>query len=419
MCSGPIDFNIDRNRKCKEIGIGSCFISLWIFFPVISLFLMCFSLYFNSYFLRHKKFLYSFISLTFAIIAYTQISISGTDIERYYGMFSFCVTSLQNIDFSVLFIDNLYYIFNPVSAFIVSLFHNVQFFSLFWIFVVYYFYFLCCENYSKYRNIELTRREFLLFIFVSLFGIILFTQITEIVKQAVATSIFFYAFTLYLLGKKAKCIFWLLISIGIHSTPLFLLPLFFYNYFNKVSVLIIGVISILLSFNNIMELIALLLPNSGMFLLLHEKAVMYTDEMSDMASSLLRYDLLMFIYLFLVLSLRILSYSKLPSKVFFVFMIYFCLLLSNRHMVHNYIRFVNMSFVVYGFLFLELLHSVFTQNISKFYIKVGVVVAFLGSFVHMTYYRTIGGSYLSSYMDNSLIKICLSSVFDYFSFVAY
>ena len=415
-----IDVSIDR-KYMYEIVVLVCFILIWILFPMPTLFLMFISLYYNSFFLKYKRFLFLFISLTFSLIAYTQKSISGTDIERYYGMFSYFASgNLESVDFSFYLIDNLYYVFNPMSVYIVSIFHNVQFFSLFWVFIVYYFYFLSCNNYVKYRNIVLTHRQFLLFLLVSVFGIVLFTQVTEIIKQAVATSIYFYAFTLFLLGKNFRSIIWVIISIGIHSTPLFLLPLFFYRYFNKGMIRILVIVSIILSYSNIMELIMSVLPNSGIFLLLYEKAASYTDEMSEMTSSLLRYDLLLFISLFMTFILKkTVCDFRCPSKLLFLFLIYFSLVFANRNMVHNYIRFVNMSFAIYAFLYLELLQANFTSKALKMYINSGIVVAFCVSFIHMTYYRTVGGGYLSSYMDNSLVNIFLSSLFNYLSFVAY
>ena len=127
----------------------------------------------------------------------------------------------------------MYFVFNPISIFIVSFFGSVQFFSLFWIFIVYFFYFLGIENYCAYRKIELSRNHLLLFVFLSIFGFILFTQVSEIIKQAVATSVFFYGFSLLLLKKKLSALIVIIVSIGIHSSVLLFIPILFYKCLNS------------------------------------------------------------------------------------------------------------------------------------------------------------------------------------------
>ena len=206
-------------------------IIIWFVLPVPTMISMLVSLYFSSIFLRHRKILYLLISLTFALLAYTQESINDTDIVRYYSTFiSYENAELSNIIFYNVLRDKMYYVFNPVSFFIVSVFGDVQFFSLFWIFIVYFLYFLGIENYCIYRKIELSRNQLLLFVFISIFGFILFTQVSEIIKQAVATSVFFYGFSLFLLKKRISALIVLVISIGIHSSVLLLLPILFYKW---------------------------------------------------------------------------------------------------------------------------------------------------------------------------------------------
>lgn len=410
-----------KNVRASEYLVLISFIVFWLIMPVLSILAMCFTLHFNSCFLRHRKVFYVLISLTFAFIAYTQRSISGTDIERYYGMFyGFINVSMGEVDFTPLLSENLYFVFTPVSIFIVSLFENVQYFSLFWIFVVYYFYFLACENYCLYRKINLIRSQFLIFVVVSVFGFILFTQVTEVIKQAVATSLFFYGFTLFLLKKMKSCFLTIFLTIGIHSTALFLLPIFFYRWFNTKTIWSFVLFAFILSTCNIMEFFVSILPNYGIFQLLHEKALEYVDPMSGFASSYLRYDLLMLISSCLLYVLFVANHSFKESKIWLFFLIYLCLVIANRSMTHNYVRFVNMSYPIYAFLFLELLSIPSSYLSAKIcYIKLFSLLAFFVANFHMTYYRTIGGSYLSSYMDNSLFNILFSSVPTYLSFVAF
>ena len=394
-------------------------IIIWFVLPVPTMISMLVSLYFSSIFLRHRKILYLLISLTFALLAYTQESINDTDIVRYYSTFiSYENAELSNIIFYNVLRDKMYYVFNPVSIFIVSVFGDVQFFSLFWIFIVYFLYFLGIENYCIYRKIELSRNQLLLFVFISIFGFILFTQVSEIIKQAVATSVFFYGFSLFLLKKRISALIVLVISIGIHSSVLLLLPILFYKCLNfKIArILLLG--AIIMSFFNIMQLTANILPQAGVLALLQEKALSYTEQMWS-NSSLVRYDLLMLISFLMLIFLKKSNNEYAKNKAIFIPYMYLCLILANRNVTHNYIRYVNMSYVVYAMLFLEYMNTrrILVKDF-KAYFELLLIVAFLVANLHMTYYRTVGGSYLSSYMDNSLIKILSSSVYSYLSFDA-
>lgn len=403
----------------QEAFLLSGIVVLWIVLPVVTMILMLISLGISSIFFRHKRYLFIIISLTFALLAYTQESINDTDISRYYYMFQMYENiDLLNITYYDVLIDQTYFIFNPVSKFIVSLFGNVQAFSFFWIFVVYFFYFLTCENYCRYRRIKLSRNKFFLFIFLSVFGFILFTQVSETIKQAVATSMFFYGFSLFLLGKRCFCAIVIIIALGIHSSILLLLPLFFYKKCNNFIIALLVVCSVVLSFFNIMQIVTDILPMTGILGLIQAKASSYTDEMWT-NSSLLRYDLLMILSISMVLMLKKSNKEYVCSKSVFIPLIYICLIIANRSVVHNYIRYVNVSYVVYAMLFIEFINTkrILTKDF-KAYFELLLIVAFLVANLHMTYYRTIGGSYLSSYMDNSLLQIIGSSVFSYLSFEA-
>ena len=392
-------------------------IIMWFILPVPVMIIMLVSLCFSSIFVRHRRILYLVISLTFALLAYTQESINDTDIVRYYSTFiSYENVELSNITFYNVLRDKMYFVFNPISIFIVSFFGSVQFFSLFWIFIVYFFYFLGIENYCAYRKIELSRNHLLLFVFLSIFGFILFTQVSEIIKQAVATSVFFYGFSLLLLKKKLSALIVIIVSIGIHSSVLLFIPILFYKCLNFKISRIVLIIAVIMSFFNIMQFTANILPQTGVLSLLQEKASSYTEQMwTD--TSLVRYDLLMIISFLMLFLLKQSNKEYVNTKTIFIPYIYLCLILINRNVAHNYIRYVNMSYIVYAILFIEYINTrrILVKDF-KAYFELLLIIAFLIANLHMTYYRTIGGSYLSSYMDNSLIQILGSSVYDYLSF---
>jgi hypothetical protein len=399
------------------------FFIIWLILPVCACicFLALLLLRNNSFFAKHRYFFYFLFSLTFALIAFTQKSISGTDIERYYAAYS----KYQYLNFFdemklMMLKQEIYVIFSALCMFLVSIFQNVQVISLFWVFIIYYFYFLGCENYCRYKGLAWNNKRLFVFICISIFGFILFTQVTETLKQAAAVSLFFYAFTLFLLGKKIKTFCMLILSIGVHITPLYLLPLFLYKKCNLRHVSLIALLAFLLSFGNIMEIIANLLPAVGILELYHERILHYTGDYSDFSSSLLRYDLLMVILLFMCILYYRYSNGTSNKKSAFIGGIYFCLLLSNRNMIHNYTRFVNMSHFIFAFAYIDLLllnHPFIRKNwplINSF-----LLFSFFIANLHITYYRTIGGSYLSSYMDNSIFNLLFSSVMDYLSFKSF
>lgn len=405
--------------EIQETFLLAGIVVLWIVLPVATMILMLISLGISSIFFRHKRFLFTIISLTFALLAYTQESINDTDISRYYSMFQIYENvDLLNINYYDILVDQTYFIFNPVSKFIVSLFGNVQAFSFFWIFIVYFIFFLACENYCEYRRIKFSRNNFFLFLFLCIFGFILFTQVSEIIKQAVATSLFFYGLSLFLLDKKLICAVVVIIALGIHSSVLLLLPIFFYKKCNNIIITLLLVFCVGMSFFNVMQIVTDILPATGILGLIQAKASSYTDEMwAD--SSLLRYDLLIILSLSIVFLLKKSNKEYVVSKAIFIPLIYLCLIIANRSVAHNYIRYVNMSYIVYAMLFIEYINTkrILVKDF-KAYFELLLIVAFLVANLHMTYYRTIGGSYLSSYMDNSLLKILGSSVFSYLSFVA-
>lgn len=405
--------------EIQETFLLAGIVVLWIVLPVATMILMLISLGISSIFFRHKKFLFIIISLTFALLAYTQESIDDTDISRYYYMFQmYDSVDLLNITYYDVLIDQTYFIFNPVSKFIVSLFGNVQAFSFFWIFIIYYLYFLGCENYCRFRDIRLSNRHLFLFIFISIFGFILFTQVSETIKQAVAASVFFYGFSLKLLGRKTAFCVLTLLSFGIHSSVLLLFPVIFYKYFNSKRAALLFLIALTMSFLNVMQLLVNVLPDTGILLLLKDKASNYTETMWR-GASMLRYDIMLLIAFFMLIALKRSNGEYLSSKAIFIPFIYFCLILANRHVIHNYVRFINLSYFMYAFLFIEYINTrrVLIKDF-KAYFELLLIVAFLVANLHMTYYRTIGGSYLSSYMDNSLLQIIGSSVFSYLSFEA-
>lgn len=100
-----------------------------------------------------------------------------------------------------------------------------------------------------------------------------FVQISELLKNSAAFAVFFYAFTLYVTNRN-RFVVWILVlaSIGIHSSVIMLLPLFFYKLVNTKMALIVAIVVFLLSLTvDIIDVLMNLLPSGVYFDLLLER----------------------------------------------------------------------------------------------------------------------------------------------------
>ena len=83
------------------------------------------------------------ISLSFALLAFTQKShaIDDTDVIRYYESCRVFLNASWDVIPLLLSEEILTYTFTLVNAVIVIIFRDVQLISLFWVWIIYYFYF--------------------------------------------------------------------------------------------------------------------------------------------------------------------------------------------------------------------------------------------------------------------------------------
>ena len=138
----------------KNIKYYILLIIIWVLSPFLAIIYAIFLL--NRIIINTKsvKIIFALISLSFALLAFTQKSLfyEDTDIQRYYDG----LAPILNQDYSViLFIfsqDILTYVFTPVNVAIVLLTRNVQYISVFWTFIIYYLFFLSISNYIEIRN---------------------------------------------------------------------------------------------------------------------------------------------------------------------------------------------------------------------------------------------------------------------------
>lgn len=208
-------------KSCQSISFFICMTVLWFILPFLSIFIFLYLI--GKYRLSSSKLSYVLflISCTFGLLAYTQQSLSDTDVTRYYAMFEPFVDTNLNLANYLLLTDSLAYTFTILSIFLTSLFKNVQIVSGFWVFITYQFYFLGIRNYLQVRNIILSPKQMSFIVGISVFGLILFTQVSELLKQGAAISLFFYTFTYFLkTGHKLKTGILLFLAIGVHFSEL-------------------------------------------------------------------------------------------------------------------------------------------------------------------------------------------------------
>jgi len=362
--------------------------------------------------------IFALISLSFALLAFTQKSLfyEDTDIQRYYDG----LAPILNQDYSViLFIfsqDILTYVFTPVNVAIVLLTRNVQYISVFWTFIIYYLFFLSISNYIEIRNDKwLKNRKFLsLLIIFSIFGAILFTQVTETIKSAVAISLFFYTFSLYIKNEKILRIFILLfLAIGIHTQALMLLPLFLYNKIDFRPLLIVTIIIVFISpYINIIELFLSFIPSTAWSDLLIERVSSYgTDTGSSSSIRYIGIGIVILITAILLFKFNCLNNSNKFGNIILIYIIIMFLNFSNSH---AFIRFANFISFIATIEFIELYMDKRLRQLSYAFMFMFLILNF-----QMTYGRTLSGGYCSSYMDNSIFKLLFSNVFDYLSYKAY
>lgn len=391
---------------------------IWIVSPFVSIFVAI--LLFTKISINRSsiKTLFFFISLSFSLLAYTQKSLywEGTDIERYYQG----LAPLLKLDYTaipLLLAENmLNYVFIPVNIVLVIATRNVQSISIFWIFIIYYFFFLSILNFLELYCAECikNRKFWILLVLFCVFGAILFTQVTETIKSAVAFSLFWYTFTLYLKKEKIyKILALLFIGIGIHAQTLMFLPIFLFKKIKFIPLLCITTAVVLLCTQfNIINVAMSVLPSTGWTDLLMERTIDYGSDTGS--SSSIRYLFIGLLTLITCWYLQRKDAYNTEEKIGNIILLYIIVMFVNYNNSHAFIRFANFISFIATIEFIGLYRTKKIRQISYLYI-----VVFMLLNLQMTYGRTLSGGYCSSYMDNSIAKVLLSNVYDYLTYKAY
>lgn len=350
------------------------------------------------------------------VLAFTQKSISldiETDIERYYGMIeSLSIHRLSDL-YTILPECSYMFVFMPICILIHFLTGNVQYISYFWVTLSYLFLFLLIKKVLINEGLY-SGKTFVKLLLISMFSLMLFVQISETIKNAVAFAIFFYlASIIYYQGYSIKRILLFIIPIGIHPSVLFLFPLFLYKWVNTKILLVSSFILFVFGMSiNIMELLTRIIPNSGYFLILLSIADGYS---TDTDSSSIRYILLSFLSYIIALYLYKIGGKK-TNSITNIVLLYFFMSCLNMHNLTSYVRFVNFMHTIFVFLLLALLklkRSLKGRTTAINFAFYSVVLINFVMTIRLTVGRTQIGSYASSYMNNSFVDIIFSSLYTY------
>lgn len=394
-----------------------CMMVLWFIFPFLSIFIFLYLI--GKYRLSNRQLSYIqfLISCTFGLLAYTQQSLSDTDVARYYAMFEPFVDMDLDLANYFLLTDSLAYTFTPFSVFLTSVFKNVQLVSGFWVFISYQFYFMGLRNYLQIRNIALSPKQMSLIVGISVFGLILFTQVSELLKQGAAISFFFYTYTYFLkTGNEWRTLLLLFLDLGIHFSQMLFVPLFFIGRFSRKWLLALIPFCLLFLFVDITTIVSHLLPATGWLGAIQSKASIYAEGMDNVYT--LRYLSTAFILFISVLLLDkcTKSTNKLAVKIVYLYCILLLFISSDKI---SFLRFTVLSYWPFVLILVELLRVQTAHWRAKRLVVMGLCLFSFYSFVTMTYDRTLkSGAYLTSYLNNDLVKILTYSVPQYLSFDA-
>lgn len=367
---------------------------------------------------RKRIIVYIIISLFFAFLSYSQKpgGIQDTDIVRYYDYFK-DYAQIPLFDPDLFFnLNVLFLLFDIVSRFVVNIARDVKAFSLFWTFVSYIYIYLSIENYIRYRRLRLNNNTWFFIILVTTVCLQLFTQITETYKQAVSLSLFFYGFTLTLLGRKKYGVFYIIFAMFCHLSTLLCLIMYLPRYLNTRKLWLAVFISLLIGFINSMDLLTQVLNLIGLNNYLLFTLINKTEKYSEVVEGFSISAVFIIQLMALIVACLYIEYGTIKNKKYKNYFIpYLCILLINISSAHNFDRYINLAAIPLAILFIDCItlktrqKAVYTSVITFF------VLSMLFVNTRKTYFRTLDSTgYTSVYMDNSIPKIILSPSILYF-----
>lgn len=353
------------------------------------------------------------VSLFFGLLAYTQYA-PNADINRsYHSMIAIGdFNSQELLMFLALDKYKLYTILNYV---IYQITGNVQITSLIWGSSIYLFIFFALENLSKYYGASNHRYMFPSYL-ATIFCFVIFVEAMETIKQAVGFSLFLYSFSLFLLNERKKAIVIFLVSLGVHMSQLFLLPLVLCKTIKTKYLLLLTVLSFAFRTFNLMLLVNSLAGILGLDVL-SLLAEGYVDQSFDNFSSSAPYFQLTYGVLLSFVIIHGVLLNKKDPMVTNLTLIFIIILNLNYSNNHNYTRLLLHSFPIWIMIYMSFMH-----NIRSIITKRHVVCAMLFLTFMLQAWFSIGrfgtdeSEYQCSFMGNSIVNIVTSSIFGYLTY---
>ena len=365
---------------------------------------------------REYKCFFAIVSLFLALLAFTQKTDVG-DISRTYNyIYTFRNMGIKEyFMYSILF--DKYVLFTCVNQIIYRVTGNFQYTSLFWVFIVYYLMFCSILNFYKYRKIDINNRYLLLIVIGSICCFSIYTQVTELMKQAVVASTIMYAFSNLLIGEKKKAIIFILLALGVHFTVFFLIPVLLAKYCNTKTIIGITLLSFLGRPINLMSLAYQALSKIGVFISLTNTAEQYQEELDGFFSSTSTFFSFSFFF-FLLITFFVYFVIKPKDKTLVnASMLMIAVLNINFSVSHNFTRLLTMLYPFYIMLSIDILYAKrLGAQIRYWMMAVFLFVTFTLNF-RMAYNRlSVNGTYPTSFMNNSIVDIVFSPSFEYLKF---
>lgn len=399
----------------KNINWGLLTILILMFF-INPFFGFLFSLYWmrNKVVAGDKKVLYFFVSLLMGLVACTQSTKYG-DISRVYeGVLTDSVYFRGN---SLGYLANSrHLLFDTVNHLIWIVFNNLKIISLFWITCLYFLVFLSIEDLIKYKKLYLSKKEHFILVIAVLFCFVNFTQVTEIMKQGVATAMSLYAFTSYLLDKKIKGTIILFLALNIHLSILFYIPLFIIKWIPPKILYALIPLSLLMRSMDLLTLLSTRLSimkavSSDFYMVdaITESVELYSNQMNSFFSS----DAVFFVYIYWSFLLLIFLVNYYTSTSLLIKICLFVLTILNLTYFenHNYTRLLTMLFPFYIFLYMEAM-KIERNRIKTNLVQLLLFCTFIVNF-RLLYVRLFTDVYSTAFMDNSIINLFIYPSFMY------
>lgn len=394
-------------------GLLPCLLLLFVVNPfwgfVVSLYLVR-----NKICINQLQTIYVFISLFMALVAFTQVTDTG-DITRVYESIVSDNPYFKRAPFDYL-LENRNILFNLMNQLLYTVIGDVRIVSSFWIFILYFFTYKAIINILSYKELELEAGDVLLLTSSVVFCFIFFSQVTEIMKQGVATALFLYAFSCILLNKTFQAVIVMVIASLIHLSSFFFLPvLLIFVCPGKIIYIIFFISFLFRTFNLMSAVIEMMGHITGVdiFLLteVQNAAEAYENGGSDnfFSSSSLFFVVLFWHFTIFTAITAIVKGDSILINACLIMIIILNLSFSNDH---NYTRLLTMLFPFYIFIMIELLEC------EEFQWQRIVIYSFC--FILMVFNfrmligRFVSDTYRTSFLDNSLLNLISYPSFMYF-----